>query len=129
MTMYYLEFKTWAEGRIETPWPFVWFEEDDDYRLRTNLSIRATEAQKKAAFMDFNAESAERFLGEYIPAAVLGALIDAHDEDDARIKASLCFGVIETIGICKADGEHRERIELLMKNAGGEPPPASNVRS
>lgn len=129
MTKYYLEFKTWAEGRIETPWPFVWFDEDDDYRNRKNLSVRATESQKKAAFMDFNPENAERFLSEYVPAVILGALVDAHDEDDAKIKVSLSFGVIEVLGICTADGDNAERINALMVSAEKQSFPADKSTS
>lgn len=114
MKRYYVEFKTWAEGRIETPWPFVWFEETDDYRRRDDTRSPIPQQVTKSVFLTFSEAIYGRFMEEHVSAVILGAVITAIDQKDVVIEIERVLGPCEIIGCMEIDGSNLELVEKMM---------------
>lgn len=98
MKKYYVEFKTWAEGKIEVPWPYVQYEETSDYRKRDNLEVVAN---SEKAFLTFDPVACATFLKENVSAVILGAIIEESHTASIESQISNVFGYIEILGICE----------------------------
>lgn len=121
MAKFYVEFKTWAEGRIEIPWPYVWFEEVNDYRDRNDLSKPIPIRKIEAAFSSMSEDAAEKFLMQHVPAVILGALIDTSGSHLLAGEIKRVFGYVEILGWQEVVEGNREQIEMIMKSAGQPP--------
>lgn len=117
MPEYYAEFKTWAEGRIETPWPFVWFEEIGEYRHRDDPAQPIDDRKTRSAFMSFDQERINRFLSEHVAGVILGAVVVAPHPDSAVRQIKQVFGSCEMLGICEVNEGNRNTIEEVMKKS------------
>lgn len=117
MSKYYVEFKTWAEGRIETPWPFVWFEEIADYRSRTNLSNKINENIIKNIFMNYNSDACGKFLSNHVCAVILGAELELESENQIMYEISRLFGYCEILGFCEITADNAAQIADVMIGA------------
>jgi hypothetical protein len=114
VTKYYVEFKTWAEGRIETPWPFVWFEETDEYRRRDDTKTPIPSQVTKSTFLTFNETSYRRFLDDHVAAVVIGAVIDVLDQRAVLAEIENVFGPCEIIGCMEITEANQELVEKMM---------------
>jgi len=113
----YIEFKTWAEGTVDAPWPFVLFEETDDYRNRKDLTQRIPEKKVQSVFLSFNEEVCGKFLSENVSAVILGAVISADFPTEIQGKLNSVFGICEILGMCEISEENKERIRRVMESA------------
>lgn len=114
MKRYYVEFKTWAEGRIETPWPFVWFEETDEYRRRDDTRVPIPQHVTKSVFLTFSEVAYGKFMEEHVSAVILGAVINAVDQRDVLIELERVLGPCEIIGCMEIDGSNQDLVERMM---------------
>ena len=114
MTKYYVEFKTWAEGEIKTPWPFVWFEETDEYRRRDDTRTPVPPQVTKSTFLTFNESSYRRFLNDHVAAVVLGAVVDAIDQQALLAQIERVFGPCEIIGCMEVTETNQQLVEKMM---------------
>jgi hypothetical protein len=117
MQEYYLEFKTWAEGDIITPWPFVWIEETDDYRKRSSLAAPIDRSIVRGIFLSFNAEKYEKFLSDHVRAVMIAAVVKASGPDQVSNEISKVFGYCEIIGICEVNDQTKDAVNMVMGNA------------
>lgn len=114
MPKMYAEFKTWTDGGFDVPWPFVQFEETDDWRKRDDLSKKLDKSSVRAAFLSFNEDVCNRFLEEHVNAVILGTVIDAKDQNEIYNKISKIFGYCEILGVTSADDA---RVIKVMEGA------------
>lgn len=114
MPKMYVEFKTWTDGGFDVPWPFVQFEETDDWRKREDPYRKLDKSAVKAAFLSFNEDVCNRFLEDHINAVILGTVLDALDEKDVFNKITKIFGYCEILGITSADDD---RVVKIMEGA------------
>lgn len=121
MTRFYVEFKTWAEGRIEAPWPFVWFEETADYRRRDDLTVIVPISSIKNTFLGFNDQKAQKFLTDHVAAVILGAVIEVDSIDAIAPHICNIFGSCEVLGQCEITESNQASIDAVMANAGVTP--------
>jgi len=118
MARYYVEFKTWAEGRIETPWPFVWFEETDDYRRKDDPRTPIPQQITKSVFLTFNEPTYQKFLEVHVAAVTLGAVINGVDQQDVAMQIERVFGSCEIIGCMEIDETNQTLVEKMMGRVG-----------
>ena len=111
----YAEFKTSTEGGFDVPWPFVIFEETEDWRKRNNLPVPINKNSVKSAFLSFNEEVCDKFMEEHINAVIVAVVIDADSIDDLEKKIRSVFGYCEILGATPADGD--PRVEKIMQGA------------
>lgn len=114
MKRYYVEFKTWAEDRIDVPWPFVWFDETDEYRRRDDTRTPIPQQVTKSVFLTFNEVAYGRFMDEHVSAVILGAVITAIDQEDVLVEIERVFGPCEIIGCMEIDGSNQGLVEKMM---------------
>jgi hypothetical protein len=118
MPTYYLEFKTWAEGSIDMPWPMVRFEEVDDYRNRLTLGTPVDQRKLRSTFMSFDEKLIRKFLEDHVPALILGCTMELPNPGEIIIELDRIFGYCEVLGICEVNEQTRDRVAEIMKNAG-----------
>lgn len=118
MPKYYIEFKTWAEGDVNMPWPMVWFEEVNDYRHKNDLKKRIDPIRIRSVFSSFDDKAVGRFMQEHVPALILGCTMDLEHPGEILDELSRIFGYCEVLGVCEVNDRTRERINEMMKNAG-----------
>lgn len=116
MIDFYVEFKTWTEGTVDSPWPFVLFEETNDYRSRKDLTHKISEKKIQSVFLSFNGDVCGKFLSENVSAVVLGTVMPATRLTDIQGTLQGIFGVCEILGICEVSGENQERIRRIMES-------------
>lgn len=110
----YAEFKTWTEGGFDVPWPFVQFEETDDWRKRDELHLPLDKAKIKSAFLSFNTDVCDKFIEQHISAVIVGTVVDADGIDDVVKKITDVFGYCEFLGITSANDA---RVIKVMEGA------------
>jgi len=116
-TRYYIEFKIWAEGYVDIPWHWAKFEELPDYRLRTDFMVAASPTKVKSIFLGMNDNVCTKFLKDYVPALVMGVILDLPDATDAASTLKTVFGYSEILGICEITDANRNNIQEVMANA------------
>lgn len=121
MTEYYVEFKTWAEGTFENPWPVIWYEVTNDYRKRTNISIPLSEKIVQGVFASLNEDACVRFLNDHIAANILGAIISGNDISAVKNEIIKLFGSCEILDYCVIDEFNKNYIYSVIENAGIKP--------
>jgi len=114
----YIEFKTWAEGTVDAPWPFVLFEETDDYRNRKDLTQQVPKKKVQLVFLSFNEDVCGKFLSENVSAIILGAVIKDRLMTEIYGEITRIFGFCEILGICEITESNQERIHMIMENTG-----------
>lgn len=117
MVDFYVEFKTWAEGTVDSPWPFVLFEETNDYRSRKDLAQKISEKKVQSVFLSFNEDVCGKFLSENVSGIILGAIISASYPTELQGKLNAVFGGCEILGICEVSLENKDRIRSIMDSA------------
>jgi len=118
MPTYYLEFKTWAEGSVDMPWPMVRFEETDDYRNRLTIETAVDQRKLRSIFLSFDERLIRKFLEDHVPALVLGCTMDLQHPGEIMPELNRIFGYCEVLGICEVNENTKERVSEIMKNAG-----------
>lgn len=113
----YVEFKTWAEGPIETPWPFVIIEDTGEYRNRLDPSKPVSESTVRAVFLSFEQERVSRFLEEHTTGVLVGAIVDCPNIGDAEREITRIFGYCEMVGSTRVGPGNRGMIMEVMKHA------------
>ncbi len=129
MPQYYIEFKTWAEGPIEVPWPFVWFEEQLDYRRRDRPETPISSKVVRDAFISMSEETCRKFLSEHVPAMIIGAVIEARDESLASSEVFKIFGYVEIEGCIEINASTIDGIAKIMDKSGWKPDLSMNGTS
>ena len=114
---YYIEFKTWATGKFDVPWPFSCYEEVPDYRLNYDLMVKASDAKLKNIFLNMDEAACTKFLSEYTPAMIVGCLIDLENANDAESNIKRVFGSCEIVGICEVTSNNNDIIQKNMSSA------------
>lgn len=117
MQEYYVEFKTWAEGNIVTPWPFVWINEIDEYRKRSSLATVIDRSVVRGIFLSFNEEKYEKFLSDHVRAVIIAAVVQAAEPGQVLKEISSVFGYCEIIGICEVNDRTKDAVNMVMGNA------------
>ena len=117
MTKFYVEFKTWFEGTVDVPWPYVIFEETDDYRARHDLSIHCDKKIIKSAFLSFDDSSVKAFFNKYVNAVIVGSVLETDNSDLILTMLKQHYGYCELLGFCEIDKSNEERINLIMADA------------
>ena len=118
MTSYYIEFKTWAEGSVDMPWPMVWFEEVDDYRHRDNPHTSIDQRALRSIFSGFDEKIVRKFLEDHVPALILGCTMELSNPGEMITELTRIFGYCEVLGACEINDATRDRVNAVMKNAG-----------
>lgn len=114
---YYIEYKVWAEGQVDVPWPFVVFGETNDYRYRYNLSRIVTHNELRSCFISMNSSRIDKFLENNVNAVILGSVISATSIDEVKGKIDLVFGFCEIIGIQLITKENFSKVAAIMDSA------------
>lgn len=114
---YYVEFKTWAEGYVDIPWPWAKYEEIADYRLRADWKVAASPGKIRGLFTSMDEASCNRFLRNYVAALVMGVMLDLEDQTIAADVIKSVFGSCEIVGICEITDENRGHIASVMADA------------
>jgi hypothetical protein len=114
---YYTEFKTWAEGDIDIPWPWAKFEELPDYRLKSDTNVSASDSKVKSVFLSMDEKAATKFLMDYVAALVVGVILELDNPSDAAEQIKKIFGSCELLGICEINDDNKSYIDSIMKNA------------
>jgi hypothetical protein len=117
MKTFYVEFKTWAEGKIEVPWSYVIFEETNDYRNRQDLSIHVNKKTIASVFGSLDETVLKNFFDKNINAFILGSVISAANSDSVLQNLKKYFGYCEILGICEISDMNRDRINKIMADA------------
>jgi hypothetical protein len=115
---YYCEFKTWALGRFDVPWPFRIYEETPDYRMKGQVDKPLPHAKIYSAFMSFNEPTINRFLSEHVRAAIVGVILDLENHNNVLKELERIFGYCELLGIAEVTADNRSYIESKIKGAG-----------
>lgn len=118
MTEHYVEFKTWAEGSVDCPWPVVIFGELDDYRDRQDLSIRASQNAVRGAFSSLSRERIDEFFEKYVPALLVGAVIKEENTSLIPRMINEVFGSHELLLLQVVSRENANDIMEIMKPSG-----------
>lgn len=117
MIRWYVEFETWAEGRLNVPWPYVIFEETGNYRSRENLSEKISESFQKSVFLSFNEARFNMFFSKFTNSVILGIELYATDPEDVKKQIQDVFGYCEFHGITEVTDENHARIKEVMEGA------------
>jgi hypothetical protein len=117
MINWYVEFETWAEGKIEVPWPYVVFEETDNYRSRSDLTYKVSDEFLQATFMTFNEKKYYDFFDKYVSSMILGIELPAQDENHVKSQIVQIFGYCEFHGICMVNSDNEDSIKKVMAGA------------
>lgn len=117
MKTFYVEFKTWAEGKIEVPWLYVIFEETNDYRSRQDLSIHVNKKTIESVFSSLDETVVKNFFDKNINAFILGSVISANDTNTILPNLKKYYGHCEILGICEINDSNRARINKIMADA------------
>lgn len=121
MTEFYIEFKTWAEGKIENPWPVILFGPTNEYRHRDNLSATIAETVIQGIFLSLNEDACNKFLLDHVRGHELGVLINSNNIESAEKEIEKVFGSYERCEYCVIDDSNREVIYNQIKSAGISP--------
>lgn len=113
----YVEFKTWAEGPIETPWPFVVIDEVPEYRKRRDNRLQVDDSAVKGVFMSFDQAIIQQFLEENISGLLLGAIVPCGSIDQLQGILDGVFGFCEIVGSVPVTNENRQMIDRIMNHA------------
>lgn len=113
----YVEFKTWAEGKVDVPWTFVTFEETNDYRTRQDLSSKVPQKILQSTFLSLNQDTLKTFFDKNINAIILGAEVFVGTHDEILPNLQKVFGYCEILGWCEITAENQSRIELILADA------------
>lgn len=116
MTKYYIEFKTWAEGTFDVPFPYVFFQHTDDYRNRKNLPTKIPASKVKGIFLKFDDAESNKFLVDHVSGIILGAIADSDSAQNALNYISSIFGYSEFIGVCEVTDSNKEMIGNIIRN-------------
>jgi hypothetical protein len=111
---WYVEFKTWAEGEIKPPWPFVFFGEDVDYRKRINVYQKIDERKIRSIWYSFNEKACSDFLKEHVAAALLAAKINCNSVAELENELKSVFGYCEIVGCCPIDNNNISKINEIF---------------
>lgn len=113
----YVEFQTWAEGPINTPWPFVVLGAVDQYRPRGDTSVKIPASRVQSIFMGFDAGVIAEFLQEHVNGIEIGAVIDVPKLDDVDQAIKSIFGHCEILGRLEVNDQNRPTIARIMQHA------------
>lgn len=102
MEQYYVEFKVWAEGLIDTEINAKFLEPTNDYRNRKDMKPISPKIVQ-SIFLTFNEVSCAKFLEQSIPASILGAIVEANNPAHIEQVLSKDFGLVEILGVCEYD--------------------------
>lgn len=111
---WYVEFKTWAEGEIKTPWPFVFFEETTDYRKRINVYQKIDERKIRSIWFSFNEKACFDFLKEHVAGVILAAKISCNNQLELETELKSVFGYCEIIGSCLINDDNLSKINEIF---------------
>lgn len=117
MKRFYVEFKTWAEGKITIPWPYVIFQETDDYRHRHDLSLHVHQKTLQSVFMSFNNEIIDKFFEKHVNAVIIGSIIPAESSDLLMPLLKKAYGYCEILGQCEINSSNEQKIMSVMADA------------
>lgn len=117
MTTYYLEFKTWMEGSVELPGKFRTIGEINDWRNKSNPTTPINPNYVQNIFGSLNEQTIEKFITDYIPALIIGLIIDIDDPNQIVPKLEQLLGPIELLGIVAVTAENYNNIDKIMGDA------------
>lgn len=114
MNKYYLEFKTWREGKVTIPGQYKIFGETNDYRSRKDLSTAVPHYVIQSVFLSFNEKAVDTFLNENVAACEMAVIVEAADQDYAIQLVNQCLGPIALDGIILISEQNKAIIEAVM---------------
>lgn len=114
MQQYYTEFKTWAEGSVDNPWPIVIFEEVEDWRNRNDLTQPISSKYVQSVFMSLSENAYNTFLENHVSCMILGALIPCECKECVLQQLQQVFGYCEILGMCTVTNDNHEKIMSTM---------------
>lgn len=108
--------KTWQEGEITAPWPFVIYEHTNDYKSRTDPTKRISPELVNTIYQSFNSEKVQNFEDNHIDALVIAGVMSDIDEASAVSGVKSIF-VDAEIQTCKeiSDNDAANLIEVFSK--------------
>lgn len=117
MNEYYVEFETWADGKIEIPWPYVVFEETANYRSRLDPTQQVSASIVKNVFMTLNDIKCSEFFNKNVPGVIVGIELSATDANDVKRQICNFFGHCEFLGIVEVTVQNKNEIQKVMAGA------------
>lgn len=105
MIRWLVSWKTWIEGEINTPWPWLPVDRVQEYKHRDYPNVKIPPEKIESVYLSFDAETIARFEDDHIDAVRLVCMVDADDEGSARSSVSAVFSdaEIETCDIITDD--------------------------
>jgi len=120
MALFYLGWKTWAQGKIETPWDFWIIGQDrDDARLKNGYTSSLKKPSKElilSAFQTQNTEILEEINEKFSFAAKLCAFVESDSEEEAKNQVLGLFEDAEFNKISQVDPQTKNQIIYLLNN-------------
>lgn len=83
MRYWLILWKTWIEGELEVPWPFMLYEKTTDFKSRKNPEINISQDKIDSVLQSYNSDLVSTFLEEHVEAWVLTTAIEASDQEFA----------------------------------------------
>lgn len=114
MNKYYIEYKVWAGGLIDTPWPTKFLEGTNQYKTRKDMKLVSPNVVK-SIFLSMNEISISKFLELHIIGSILGSIVETDDPNKIQKLLEKDFGVIEVLGACEYE-PNKEVINTIMLN-------------
>lgn len=105
MNRWLVSWKTWFEGEVDPPWPWIPVDRVQEYKHRDNPDVKISPEQIETVYLSFNPDIIARFEYDHVDAIVLAGMIDADDERSAISSVISMFpdAEIETCSIITDD--------------------------
>jgi len=113
---YYLAWRTWKEGHVETPWDFWFMRQGDDFRRRQGSTsrLKPDSTTLQAAFKAGNAAVLDEIEREFVSDMHLVAFIEADSMDNAQNQVLKLFEDAEFYRSAYVDAATRVQILKIL---------------
>jgi hypothetical protein len=109
--------KTWLEGEIDTPWPWIPVDRVQEYKHRDHPSIKLSPEKVEAVYLSFKPEIITEFEANHIDAIMVACLVDAVDRSSAIAAVTTVFADAEIVSCDHiTDSTLPEVLDLFEKN-------------
>lgn len=113
MRYWLILWKTWIEGELDTPWPFMLYEKTADFRSRKNPEIRISQDKVDSVLQSYNAELVNDFLEEHVEAWVLATVFEAAD---SAFAIEIVKAVFQDAEVVKCEEVNFDEYEQVLEN-------------
>jgi hypothetical protein len=113
----YVEFKTWAQGPVDMPWPWAVYESLPDWRLVSDLTVAATAESVRRVFLSLDQRQVTEFLQRHVSAVVVGVILPADSAVNCQHQLQRVFHHVELLGSCVVTAENSAAITAAMAAA------------